>query len=107
MKNNSDVFNGFCIVNNNYSHATSLPAYEDNQGEKLSQLEGVISMVNNGSRSLKELANDSGLPQSTIAGRVNDAIRLGRLKYEGFVIFENRKRKKIVLASNDNRSETS
>lgn len=81
-----------------YSYETSLPAYKDNVEEKGSQLEMIICMVNNGDNTLLELSHDSGLPQSTVAGRVNDAIKLGRLKYDGMVEYSGRKRKKIVLA---------
>jgi len=81
---------------NNYSYATSLPAYKEPGKDIQARL--VMFHVNAGANNLLQLSQIMGLPQSTVAGRVNDCIKDGKLKYEGFIEFEGRKRKRIVKA---------
>lgn len=81
----------------NYSYQTSLPAYRDNGSEKLIQADLVLAYIGLGKNCLLQIADQMRLPQSTVAGRVNDLIEEGKVKYEGFVIYKDRKRKKIVL----------
>lgn len=84
-------------MNPSYSYQTSLPSYLEAPQSKQIQMQRIVALVALGASSLKELANKTGLPQSTVAGRTNDAIKAGAIKYDGFVIFENRKRKRIIL----------
>lgn len=81
----------------NYSYETSLPAYHSNVSEKKLQSETVLSLVKKGVNNLLELSQLTGLPQSTISARCNELIKDERIKYEGFIYYEDRKRKKIVV----------
>lgn len=83
----------------NYSFATSLPAYQENPSGKKKQSEVLFSAIQSlgGISCLKQLANITGLPQSTVAGRINDLAEEGKVIYDGFVDFEGRKRKRIVI----------
>lgn len=80
-----------------YSWQTSLPAYREAPQSKQIQMQRIIALVVLGASCLKELAEKTGLPQSTVSGRANDAIQAGALKYDGFVIYGARKRKKLTL----------
>jgi len=80
-----------------YSWQTSYPSYKDNISEKQRQATLILKHIREGANCLLRLAELTGLPQSTVAGRTNDLIDEGRVKYEDFVIYNNRKRKKIVL----------
>jgi DNA-binding Lrp family transcriptional regulator len=79
---------------NNYSFETSLPAYQE---PKDIQMVKVFGSIKDGKNCLLAISEELGLPQSTIAGRVNDLIDEGKVKYCGFVIYKNRKRKKILV----------
>ncbi len=85
----------------NYSYETSLPAYRDNTTGKFRQMDKIITLVENGADNIAELAELSDLPASTVSGRINDAIVLGRLKYDGFVVFKDRKRKKVTIITSN------
>ncbi len=80
----------------NYSFATSKPAFEENSSLKRIQEARIIGLVSQGVNNLKALAKATGLPDSTVSGRVNDGIDHGKLMYVGYVEFEGRKRKRIV-----------
>jgi len=80
----------------NYSFATSLPAYHDRPSEKQIQTEKTFILIKKGVNNLLQLSEILQLPQSTIAGRVNDLIAENKVQYKGEVIYANRKRKKIV-----------
>lgn len=82
---------------NGYSYQTSLPAYREAPQTKQIQLSRIIALVTLGACSLKELAQKTGLPQSTVSGRVNDGVKEGVLRYDGFVIYDGRKRKCVKL----------
>jgi len=77
---------------------TSRIAYHENKEGKKRQMDWIVSLVRSGKNNLLELAMNTGLPQSTVAGRCNDALTAGLLKYEGEVVFMGRRRKKIVCA---------
>ena len=47
---------------------------------------------------LKAVQIATGIEHSSVSGRMNDALRMGLLKYEGEVVFMGRRRKKIVVA---------
>jgi hypothetical protein len=38
----------------------------------------------------------TGLPQSTVSGRVNDLKTEGKIDYPGYVVYKDRKRKRII-----------
>jgi hypothetical protein len=80
-----------------YSWKTSYPSYKDNQSEKQRQANLILNHIKEGADCLLKLAELTGLPQSTVAGRTNDLIDEGKVMYEGFVNYNNRKRKKIIL----------
>lgn len=84
-------------MNPNYSYPTSLPPYLEAPQSKQIQMQRIVALVALGASSLKELAIKTGLPQSTVAGRTNDAIKAGAIKYDGYCTFDNRKRKRIIL----------
>lgn len=81
----------------NYSYATSLEPYRDNATEKKRQADELYQFIRRGANSLLQLAELSGLPQSTVSGRVNDLIFEKRIEYKGKTIYKNRERKKIVV----------
>lgn len=68
----------------NYSFETSLPAYKINPVNKQSQANKILGYVKQlKSTTLKELEDLTGMPQSTIAGRVNDLIEDKKVHYNG------------------------
>jgi len=87
---------------------TSRIAYHENKEGKKRMVEMVVKALKRGYfinrynhipvQTLKALEIATGLPSSSCAGRVNDAIKMGLLKYEGDVVFMGRRRKKIVVA---------
>ena len=83
----------------NYSKSTSLPAYRDNESGKLFQREQIRDCIRRGQNNLLQISYALRLPQSTVSGRVNDLIAAGVAKYDGHVVFEGYKRKRIVLIS--------
>ena len=81
----------------NYSIATSLPDYRDNVSGKRSQCDTIRRMVHeNKGITLKQIEELTGLPQSTVAGRVNDLIKDGLVRYDGIITYGGRSRKRIV-----------
>lgn len=78
----------------NYSIETSLPAY---LSPKDVQVEKVYETVKNGANNLLAISELLNMPQSTVSGRINDLIEIGRVKYEGILEYKNRKRKQIKL----------
>ncbi len=80
-----------------YSYQTSLPAYHQNQSGKELQKERVLQFIKNGINNLKQLQQNTGLQQSTIAGRVNDLIADKKVMYQGTIIYQERLRKKIIV----------
>jgi hypothetical protein len=78
---------------------TSRIAYHENKEGKKRQMDRIVSLVRSGKNNLLELARETGLPQSTVAGRVNDAVNgyPPVLKYDGEVEFMGRRRKRIVV----------
>jgi hypothetical protein len=83
-------------MNTNYSYDTSLQPYKENQSQKKRQCDEVLRFVKRGANNLLQVSQLTGLPQSTIAGRINDLIEEERVKYEGFTIYSDRKRKRII-----------
>lgn len=81
----------------NYSFATSLPPYQERPSEKKRQADELFAFIRRGANNLLQLSELSGLPQSTCAGRCNDLIEENRIEYNGYTIFKDRKRKKIVV----------
>ena len=88
----------------NYSYNTSLPAYHDNAINKRRQAEEILRFINKGANNLLQLSELTGLPQSTIVGRVNDLKGDSKVEYTGFTIYKDRKRKKIVPAKKEIKS---
>jgi DNA-binding IclR family transcriptional regulator len=82
-----------------YSYETSLPAYEEGRHTvKARQQETILEMIkSSGANTIREIAKLTGLPDSTIAGRLNDLIKSGKVEYKGFVEYDGRKRKEIGL----------
>lgn len=85
------------MANTNYSYSTSLPAYHENPSEKQTQMLRIKELIQSGHRCLKQLEEATGLPQSTVAARVNGLIDAQMAEYKGEVVYKERKRKKIVL----------
>lgn len=84
-------------MNPNYSYQTSLPPYLEAPQSKQIQMQRIVAIVALGASCIKEIAKKTGIPDSTVSGRCSDAIKAGAIKYDGFIIFENRKRKRIIL----------
>lgn len=83
-------------MNPNYSYETSLPAYLDNPTEKRRQQDEMLRFIRKGANNLLQLSILMGIPQSTVSGRMTDLIKEGRAKYDGHVIYNGSKRKRIV-----------
>jgi predicted transcriptional regulator len=80
----------------NYSFETSKPAYEENlatNNEK--QKYQVFKWILKGGNNLLQISGMMGIPQSTVSGRINDLIKEKKVEYSEFVIYKERKRKKI------------
>lgn len=81
----------------NYSYPTSLPAYREAPELKRRQADELYAFIRRGANNLLQLAELSGLPQSTVSGRCNDLIEENKIEYSGYTIYNDRKRKKICL----------
>lgn len=81
-------------MNTNYSYPTSLPPYLE---DKTKQRNKVLRVIKAGKKCIKAIAKATGIPDSTVAGRVNDLVKFGVVKYDDFTYFDNRKRKRIIL----------
>jgi len=79
-----------------YSYETSLPAYKKGFLSKAKQQSRIVNLVKSGVNTIRQLAEITGLPDSTVSGRISDAINDKQLKYDGFVEYEGRKRKRIT-----------
>ena len=85
-------------MNPNYSYATSLPAYKENQTfNKRRQCDKILLFIKRGADNLLQLSELSGIPQAVVSARMSDLIEENKAKYEGHVIYDNRKRKRIVF----------
>ncbi len=83
---------------NNYSFETSYPPYKENEAvNKNRQCDEVLGFIAKGANNLLQISQLTGLPQSTIAARCNDLVKECKAKYEGFTVYADRKRKKIVV----------
>lgn len=81
----------------NYSHATSLPAYHSNAEQKQFQKDMIYSLVLQKRKTcLKELANITGIEQSTVSGRINDLVTDKKVTYAGSAMLLGRMRKVIT-----------
>jgi len=66
----------------NYSLETSLPAYHANTQGKQAQAMMILQLCYTlPVITIKHLAQLTGLPDSTVSGRVNDLIEEGKLRY--------------------------
>lgn len=82
----------------NYSYETSYPPYLENRAiNKRTQCDEVLSIIKRGANNLLQVAEVSGIPQAIISARVNDLIEELKVRYEGFTVYNNRKRKKIII----------
>ena len=80
----------------NYSYATSLPPYQEGAIIKKRQQDELLAFIIKGANNLLQLAQLTGLPQSTVSGRISDLIEENKIEYFGFTVYADRKRKKIV-----------
>lgn len=81
----------------NYSYVSSLPAYHSNAEQKQFQKDMIYSLVLQKRKTcLKELANLTGLEQSTVSGRVNDLVSANKVTYSGTAMLLGRMRKVIT-----------
>lgn len=82
---------------NNYSYETSYAPYKENQAlNKRTQCDEVLKFIKKGANNLLQISALSGIPQAIVSARVNDLINENKAKYDGCIIFNDRKRKKIV-----------
>lgn len=81
----------------NYSFETSLLPYREAPELKKRQADDLLAFIKRGANNLLQLSQLSGLPQSTVSGRCSDLINEGKVRYDGFTIYADRKRKKIVV----------
>lgn len=80
----------------NYSFETSLPAFKENQTQKRVQRENILRFIKKGADNLLQLSQITGIPQSTVSARMKELRKDQKADYLGYVVYENRKRKKIV-----------
>lgn len=82
---------------NNYSFETSYEPYLENKAfNKRTQCEEVLKFIKKGANNLLQISALSGIPQAIVSARVNDLIDENKAKYDGCIIFNDRKRKKII-----------
>ena len=81
----------------NYSFQTSLEPYREAPELKKRQADELFAFIRKGANNLLQLSELSGLPQSTVSGRVNDLVEENKIEYNGFTVFRDRKRKRIVV----------
>jgi uncharacterized membrane protein len=81
----------------NYSYNTSLPAFQE-PGKEI-QAQRILSLIHLGADCLLKLHEQTGLPQATCSGRVNDLIKEVKVMYQGEVIYKGRRRKRIALVT--------
>lgn len=82
-------------IKDGYSYQTSLPSYKESGKE--AQRIIILNLIKKGFVTLLQLSENTGLPQSTVAGRVNDLIDENKVYYSGTVEYKNRKRKMIFI----------
>lgn len=80
-----------------YSFETSLPPYREAPELKRRQADELYAFIRRGANNLLQLAELSGLPQSTVSGRCNDLIEENKICYQGYTVYNDRKRKKIIV----------
>lgn len=85
----------------NYSFETSHEPYKENiVFNKQRQCEQVLAIIRKGGNNLLQISQVSGIPQAVISARMSDLLKDGKAAYDGFTIFNNRKRKKIKWIQN-------
>jgi hypothetical protein len=84
-------------MSRNYSYATSYPAFTDNQVCKRRQCDEILLFIAKGANSLLQLSQLTGLPQSTVSGRISDLLKENKVQYSGYTVYADRKRKRIVV----------
>jgi recombinational DNA repair protein RecT len=85
-------------MNQNYSFQTSMPAYlENKENSKERQCEKVLNAVRNGADNLLQISERIGIPQAIVSARCADLKSEKKIEYCDFVIYKDRKRKKIQL----------
>lgn len=94
----TDLFESFRMPQG-YSHLTSKPPYIDLKTSGAGKIaeDKVVEAIRLGASCLLEISERANMVQSTVAGRVNDAIKAGRIRYEGTTTYRNRLRKKLVI----------
>ena len=81
-----------------YSYETSYPPFLENKAtNKRTQCDEVLAIIKKGANNLLQVSEVSGIPQAIISARVNDLIEENKIEYNGFTVYNNRKRKKIML----------
>ena len=81
----------------NYSVETSLPAYYSKKNDKDIQKARILKLIPHIGTCLKELEEKTGLPQSTVAARINDLIKENKVHYFGKYCYKNMYRKRIFI----------
>ena len=85
-----------------YSYQTSMPAYLENQAlNKKRQCDEIMEFIKRGANNLLQLEQLTGLPSARISARMSDLKNEKKAKYDGHVIYENMKRKRIVIVKNE------
>lgn len=91
-------------MNPNYSYETSYAPFKENQAlNKRTQCDEVLKFIKKGANNLLQISALSGIPQAIVSARMSDLIEENRAKYEGFTIYENRKRKKIIAIKHESK----
>lgn len=84
-------------MNPNYSYETSFTPYKENQAfNKRRQQDEILGFIKKGANNLLQIAQLSKIPQAVVSARMSDLMEENRAKYEGYTIYNDRKRKKIV-----------
>lgn len=84
-------------MNPNYSYETSYAPFKENQAlNKRRQQDEILQFIKKGANNLLQIAELSKIPQAVVSARMSDLMEENRAKYEGFTIYADRKRKRIV-----------
>lgn len=85
-------------MSKNYSFATSMEPYLENKATaKRRQCDNILAFIRRGSDNLLQISELSGIPQAICSARLADLRNESKADYSGFVIYKDRKRKRIVL----------
>ena len=85
-------------MNPNYSYQTSYAPYQENKAfNKRRQCDKILLFIKRGADNLLQISQLSGIPHYVVSARMTDLKKENKAKYEGYTVYEDRKRKRIVF----------